>query len=40
MSIQNNLPTNWERLKLRKLVEIDKESLGAKTSPFKVVLTI
>jgi len=33
MSRQDKLPTDWERVKLRKLVAIDKESLGAKTPP-------
>lgn len=33
MSRQEKLPTDWDRVKLRKLVAIDKESLGAKTPP-------
>ena len=33
MSRHEKLPTDWDRVKLRKLVAIDKESLGAKTPP-------
>ena len=33
MNRKEKLPTDWDRVKLRKLVAIDKESLGAKTPP-------